>query len=87
MDAFMVQQLLPVLTGHWLVQRRRAQTTSPPARLGGIGFPCVKDIASQEFEASRKVTAPQVKEILVKVAGRETTTFQLVQRFNRMRLQ
>ena len=64
MDAFMVQQLLPVLTGHCSFSDDELKLLHLPARLGGIGFPCVKDIASQEFEASRKVTAPQVKEIL-----------------------
>ena len=64
MDAFMVQQLLPVLTGHCSFSDDELKLLYLPARLGGIGFPCMKNIASQEFEASRKVTAPQVKEIL-----------------------
>ena len=44
MDAFMVQQLLPVLTGHCSYSGDEFKLLHLPARLRGIGFPCVKDI-------------------------------------------
>ena len=58
--------LLPQLTGQGAVQEEDIPLLYLPARLGGIGLPCLALVAAEEHKASVEITRAQVNEILWK---------------------
>ena len=63
MDSVLTKWVLHAITGHHTFVEDEISLLQLPARLGGIGFPSIKDIAVQEFDASKRITSAQVSEI------------------------
>ena len=62
-DSVLTKRVLPANTGHHTFVEDEISLLQLPARLGGIGFPSMKDIAVQQLDASKRITSAQVSEI------------------------
>ena len=65
LDRSIRHALLPQLTGQGAAPEEDLPLLYLPARLGGIGLPCLALVAAEELKASVEITKAQVDEILL----------------------
>ena len=63
-DESLTDVFLPVLLGRGKLSENAMALLKLPARLGGIGLPCLSTMAENELAASRAMTKGQIEELL-----------------------
>ena len=76
LDVLLQKSLLPTMTDHSDFSEDEITLLKLPARLGGVGLPCLSEIGLKEYDASLKVTAQQVKEIVLQNVDHDIPSFE-----------